>query len=1102
MADNDINITFSDGPQDDPNQANATSPLGEGFHKKKESQEELFNRLFSDLTDSMLDIFNLLSGNGNNDFMDNIRNAASAILGTQDTEEGEEAGNEKSGSFTKASKVDSLKPSDINIVDQQWILGSLLVNSTLLRIEDLIKNLKTGGSVQTVKAPSSSSGEDSGKGKGGLKKLREDVSDFNEINELAKVIIPVLMTNMQMVKWGLVFSFFKNLKKVFGVVKDIVEEFDEYKDSLTDFFEDSKQLIGGLLIITLGLSAIAIFTPLLVVGTIGAYILQLAIHPMLAVVDSIGNNKNLIKFESNASTLARGMLHTLAAITLLALMTPLLPFAIVSALLLTVTMLAVKLVLLVMPKPGNIAKGIVSALLLTVFFASLALAIFFVHTVGTDVKKTLLNMAVIGIVALTGAAIAMILGIPFVLGLVALGTVTALSLVVFFAAITLALKIVARTAQYADDALRALGSLSKKAAAEGSDGTPSREDVGIIGFFARLASPKFILCLLISSVTSGLLALVGFLLYAGSVMVERAFHVLVDIGNTYFPVGVSFNKTVVGSAIIGIANFAKYMSGKIDAEGNPVSGKAEPIIGLGTLLEIAPLVLFGVLLTLAAFTLKKGFQELGRIDKTIMKPAQDNVVQLGETLRIIQTNLAPSKEGGRQGLVNWVTEKILGEDVGNAIEWLTACLPLFSLMLYGWLLEKAASPIQRGIDAMGNIHPEKLTDDKIKAIGTAISGMMSPIKEFTSGFMDHSDRYGNIVDAICGLVSAFPSLIDVIIKLGDADMPKLNQGLAGFAYLLDQLIGTPDTRSLADKFKEFFSFGHYDSGNGATQGSLVKALQSVNDNGVKVNTKVFDQISQLMEKIAPIGDIVVSFAKADAAALDRGINGVKAIINAAIELTRSMDGDSSGEGGWGAVNRILEMSKNKSDAKVAANNPLFAIVDLFKQMGNIETFANNVTVFNSSMTSLSSTLEAMNTKRYTGFNTFKEAISSQALNNGIENINKLVSYTNKVELLANAFDNLGNSLQKIAEIDTSKLTQVIEETNASAVAVIEAQRKAEANTQGVAAASAVDEYVQSISDLLYAWELNGIKIRQSNQTVNTTEIRPRVNRATTAGAWE
>ena len=123
----------------------------------------------------------------------------------------------------------------------------------------------------------------------------------------------------------------------------------------------------------------------------------------------------------------------------------------------------------------------------------------------------------------------------------------------------------------------------------------------------------------------------------------------------------------------------------------------------------------------------------------------------------------------------------------------------------------------------------------------------------------------------------------------------------------------------------------------------------------------------------------------------------------------------------------------------------------------------------------------MNTKKYTGFNTFKEAISSQALNNGIENINKLVSYTNKVELLANAFDNLGNSLQKIAEIDTSKLTQVIEETNASAVAVIEAQRKA---------------------DLLYAWELNGIKIRQSNQTVNTTEIRPRVNRATTAGAWE
>ena len=150
MADSDITVTFVDGPsqdnsQNDTTQSGGVSALGDGLHATKESKEELYERLLNDMTDTMLDIFNVLSGKGSaGSFVDEIRNTAAAILESTESTTGK-AGDATSNkkSFTKATKVEGLKPTDINIVDKQWILGSLLINSTLLRMETLMKGFMT-----------------------------------------------------------------------------------------------------------------------------------------------------------------------------------------------------------------------------------------------------------------------------------------------------------------------------------------------------------------------------------------------------------------------------------------------------------------------------------------------------------------------------------------------------------------------------------------------------------------------------------------------------------------------------------------------------------------------------------------------------------------------------------------------------------------------------------------------------------------------------------------------------------------------------------------------------------------------------------------------
>lgn len=1105
MADNDITISFANEPMgaNTPNQSAGAPPLGDGVEREKEDDGKLFDRLLNSMTESMTGIFDLLSGKEDG-ALSGLKEMASAILGGDifgDEDDSPVQQKDKDASFTKAAKVAGLKPEDINIVDQQWILGALLVNTTLSRIEDLLKKNSKGNNAFKASPASNKSADGGGDMSAPNRRERANIKaatkTLGSVTKDLQKIIPVLMTQLELVNWTLVFTTFKNMEKLGEPLDKIVKGINEKEADIKDFSKNVKSLVGGLLLYSLGASLLGIMLPFVLLGLASAHLLNLATTPILNAVDKVAKNKNIATFEAKAGSLTLGLLAMLASMVILAIMFPFtIPALLASALLIPIIILmnvAIKL----LPSPGTLAKGLVSALLLVLVMGSLSLAVFMVKSAGTDIKKTLLGLAAVGAVALGGAVIAMVLGIPFVLGLVALGTVTAMLLAGFFLAITLSLKIVGKAGQYTDAAIAALGHISKRSK-DSDDGTEHPDETGILGFFSKLASWPFIKALLITIATATVMAIDGVLLLIAAVVLNKAFKEFDSISKDYFPIGTPLNKTGPGAAVIAIRHFSRFVSGKEDEKGNELLD-GEPIIGWGQLLEIAPLILYGVLLKLAAFTLDSAFKEFNKFDKNTITEVGNKAKLLGDSLDSINNAFKPREEGGGKNFITWILGKVIpgGESIGDAITWLLRCLPLFSLMLYGWLLKQAAVPLQEGIEAISKVDTSGINDKKLETIGSCINGMLKPIQEFTKGVFDKSDRYENIVDAICGLVSAFPSLINVIMNLSSININNLNVGLANFAYLLSELIGTEDTRDFAAKYFKWLP-GVEGSGEAATKGSLIKALSSIKDNNIKVNTSMFDQVVALMDTISPICDQVISFAQLKPAELEAGLNGVKSIIKCVQEISSQLGGGGK-DGDWNMFQQIMNTAENKSQADVAKNNPIFAIVELFGKMENFKDFSKTTDLFSQGLTKIASASSVLNDESIGKFRSFADSISSLGISAGVNQIKNLVSMEDSIRNIATDFERMAGALERISQVDVRRITEAVETTNASASTVIESTAKANAVSEGMPDQN-MESYVMTIASLLQFWEMNGIKQRSSNDATPEFVV-PNKTVATTAGSW-
>lgn len=1103
MADDNITITFSDGPENDASQSNASTPLGDGVTEKKEDKEQLFERLFGDLTDTMSDIFNLLSGDSTNgDFFSSIRETAASILG--DSSNGDSFTDaslkDKDASFTKASKIAGLKPEDINIVDQQYILGALLINSTLVRIESLLKDSSKN------KNKSSSEGKaETTKGKGkGLGSLKSDVKDLNEINELAAVMIPVLMNNMKLVKWGLVKSFFKNLKSTLKDCLEIAETLDKNRKSIDSFVENAKNLIGGTLIVAMGLSVLGLFTPLMILGTAGAFVLQLAITPLLAVANKVASSKNTSKYEKNAKDIRNGTLALTASMILLTIMLPFLIPAMLATGLLMVEMLLINVLLRVMPKPALTIKGTVSALLLAVFFSSLALAVFMVSTVNMDFKKTITNLGIIALVAIAGGALAAILGIPFIMPLIALGTVSAVLLAVFFGAIVLALKIVGKASQYTDAAIAALGHVSKRSV-NGDDGTEKKDATGILGFFSTLGSWPFIKALLLSVVTNSLLALNGLALIISATLMYAGFKIMNNISEDFFPIGKSLGATGPGAAIMAINHFTKYMAGKEDDRGNPITD-GEAIIGWKTLLMLVPLIAYGLLLKLAAKSLKDGFNTFAEeIKSDKLQPALDGITSLGAVFRTIKNTFATDND--EEGPIGKLLSFLGFGDLVDAAHILGACLPLLSLAVYGQVLQLAAKPLAEGIQSLADVKPERVTKakmDKIKDVMTSMSEILGDAsdKGFLASigdrFKDTNGTMETVAGAINAMVSALPSLTSSLATMGKLNTSEFSTGVVSLAVVLDALFGNNASNnaliSLVGKYKP--GFMGISSSSKAGNGGIISILTTISSNNIsKNNTELFKNLLDAVVSLQPVIDSVISFASLDEAALSRGINGVKTIFDSCTELLSIMNPGNSEEN---IVGQVLTIMENNSASKAMDNNPLKAIISLFTELGDFNEFSQNVGTFSTSITKLASAANVMEGIDLTGFESFIRSVKGAYA--GVEVIGALVSYKSEVDALAESFDRVGDALDRISNADISQFTRVINEANASAEKVLEAQRSAQAAAQSTAVVNAVDEYTKYIAQMLCNWEVNGIKLRGDDTQPLAVET-PKVNNATTSFNW-
>ena len=351
-----------------------------GVSKKEEPLEKKIDRIEKSLTKGMKDILKALNGE-KKDESKKLKGAASGILenisstvGIDDEEAGDES--EKEDAFEKASKLTKLKPQDINIVDKQWILGSLLINSTLTDILDFLKK-----NISSKASKGKSEGSNESNNKTQINGDAIELGDFMVALEDFMYVAPRILVDsskqLKKVSWTALIIAAEVLPFFFEKTEDMFQKIYENADKYKDISKAANNIKNAYINLALAGLIATLGIPFYLTGAIGA----------LAVIPFAAATKLLYKF---------------------------------------------------VPSPADSLKATLSALLMVPFFAAMWVNVKLASTLSKiSIKDTLMGMANIGIVAAAGAIVFALLGIPVVAALVTLGSLTALAMAIGIFAFTL-----------------------------------------------------------------------------------------------------------------------------------------------------------------------------------------------------------------------------------------------------------------------------------------------------------------------------------------------------------------------------------------------------------------------------------------------------------------------------------------------------------------------------------------------------------------------------------------------------------------------------------------------------------------------------------------
>ena len=207
-------------------QAKAADTKVAGVSKKDEPIEKIIARLEKNLTEDMKKIVDAINGISS-DKEKGVRDSADGLLDKMSNIVSPKDGiTEAQETFKKANKLTNLKPQDINIVDQQWILGALLINTTLEAMhKTLLKIVKEKTSGNSEKEKSTTP----------VKSSKDEGGKFSSLVIALKELPPALTAasaDLKKVSWGVLFKCVKNSIKLTKEISQLALLIKESEEEL------------------------------------------------------------------------------------------------------------------------------------------------------------------------------------------------------------------------------------------------------------------------------------------------------------------------------------------------------------------------------------------------------------------------------------------------------------------------------------------------------------------------------------------------------------------------------------------------------------------------------------------------------------------------------------------------------------------------------------------------------------------------------------------------------------------------------------------------------------------------------------------------------
>lgn len=1025
-------------------QAQAADTKVAGVSKKDEPIEKIIARLEKNLTEDMKKIVDAINGISS-DKEKGVRDSADGLLDKMSNIVSPKDGiTEAQETFKKANKLTNLKPQDINIVDQQWILGALLINTTLESMHKTLLKIvkeKTSGSGEKEKpiAPVKSSNEEGGK--------------FSSLIIALKELPPVLAAasaDLKKVSWSVLFKCVKNsikLTKEISQLALIIKESEEELKFLAEIAPSLQKGVTGLLVTSI-IATIAL--PFALPATISLFILGKMIPLYVNIAKQLFKNRDILEdFGEIALNLFAGTVFLGLAVIASALILPYIPKALLASLLLSVFAITTRILLKVMPGIMTTLFATTAALGMAVFYIAMLINIKIIDEISKysykDILSGLLN---VGIVTAISTGIFVILGLigPLIL----LGAISAMTIGLGMLALLWSMKQTIKAGKLAVDALLAIGSLGNGVIDGADPADPKHMGSGIIGFLSAFGSKTFGLLILRSILPSAMLGLVGFLLIIAASLLLSSMEKFNKIGKEFFPAGVPIANTGPVRAIIGIISFNDVLE-------NGVNGKKESAITWESLLAILPLTVYGILLKFASKSLQEGFDALAKIEVDL-DAVTTSIKTIGTVLTTINAELQKSQEGKDPGAVGFLVKLIFGSDIGNSVGLLTGLLPLLILGFYGEILKKIGPPIKEGLaalaDSTSGIEKLKIGDPNgplakilslVEEVGKTVSGQV--------GLFTNSEGIDSITNAIVGVVGSLPILVESITQLAHLKNQKeIDDGIANISLILTKMFGT--------------------------DGGVITSIKGIKANAAEVDQKVFASVIQVVNAVKPLSEAVIGMGTLKQDQLTRGLSALKTLLE---ELSKIMGISGEGEK-MGVIKDFIQIGMGAAANSVASHHPIFQIMDKLADPNfNTDTFDKNVKALKANIETMVSAYEQFNKLDSSKLNNFTTALTSFSNNNAISGIERFSEMHPELKLVADQLDRIAASLNKIADSSANldKLSSIGEAPKSEKVSKAAAEKDYAATM--AANNDTMIQYLESMRSIMMTWYEDGIKIKNPQQ---------------------